>query len=197
MYPLIGGTPGRPDDWRIKTLVADKGLPELGSNAVSITIWESARDERSLAKEESMLEKAIEIALKAHQGQTDKAGAPYILHPLRVMLAGETETEQICGILHDVVEDSNVSLEDLKMEGFSDEVLQVLELLTRKESESYDEFIDRVMTNGTAMRVKLADLKDNMDLTRIEKITEADLVRVRKYRKAHDRIILKLAELTR
>ena len=141
-----------------------------------------------------MLEKAIEIAIKAHQGQLDKAGAPYILHPLRVMLSGETETEQICGVLHDVVEDSNVSLEDLKMEGFSDEVLQALDLLTKREGESYDGFIDRIVINGTAMRVKMADLKDNMDVSRLREVTEADLERVLKYRKAYDQILLRFTE---
>ncbi|MEJ5306660.1 MAG: hypothetical protein WHV63_12105, partial [Ignavibacteria bacterium] len=87
------------------------------------------------------LEKALEIAINAHKGQKDKAGMEYILHPIRVMLRGETEIEKICGILHDVIEDSNLTFEDLRNEGFSEEVISVLKLLTKEsENEDYDKF---------------------------------------------------------
>jgi hypothetical protein len=135
-----------------------------------------------------MLNKALEIAAKAHAGQVDKGGNLYILHPLRVMITRETELERICAVLHDVVEDSDITLEDLKKEGFSEEVIRVLDCLTKREGEDYNAFIDRVLTNETACHVKLADLIDNMNLTRIPNPTAEDEERLRKYQKAADRI---------
>lgn len=135
-----------------------------------------------------MLEKAILLATNAHQGQRDKAGQPYILHPLRVMFSTKSETERICAVLHDVIEDTDLTLDDLRNEGFSEEVLSVLDALTKRENESYDDFISRILPNKLACRVKLADIADNMDLSRIENPTEKDYQRVEKYRKAVDRI---------
>lgn len=135
-----------------------------------------------------MLNKAIEIATCAHTGQVDKAGAPYILHPLRVMLTRDNEIERICAILHDVIEDTDITFADLRNEGFSEEVITVLDCLTKRDGEAYDDFIDRVLINETACRVKLADLCDNMDLSRIENPTEKDKERLEKYKKASDRI---------
>lgn len=136
----------------------------------------------------NVLEKAIQIAAKAHEGQKDKAGQPYILHPLRVMLRTDTELERICAVLHDVIEDTPITLEMLKDEGFSPEVLTALEALTKRKDESYDNFISRVLENETACRVKLADLADNMDLSRIQTPTEEDFRRVEKYQRAVSRI---------
>lgn len=139
-----------------------------------------------------MLEKAIKIATEAHEGQTDKAGKEYILHPLRVMNSCANETEKICAVLHDVVEDTKITLKDLKNEGFSDEILRVLDLLTKRNGESYDSFIGRVCANETACRVKIADLKDNMDLSRLKNPTEEDYKRRDKYLKAMEMIYLAL-----
>lgn len=136
-----------------------------------------------------MLDKAIRIAAKAHEGQMDKAGQPYILHPLRVMFMRRNETERICAVLHDVIEDSDITIEYLRKEGFSEEVLSVLDALTKRENENYDDFIGRVIANKTACKVKLADLSDNMDLSRISNPTQEDYQRVEKYRKAADRIL--------
>lgn len=143
-----------------------------------------------------MLEKAILIAVNAHQGQIDKAGKPYILHPLRVMFSREDETERICAVLHDVIEDTDITLDYLKNEGFSEEVVTILDALTRRSNESYDEFINRILNNKLACYVKLADLSDNMDLSRIEKPTQKDYERIEKYRKARHRIldVLKMGE---
>jgi len=141
-----------------------------------------------------MLDKAILIASTAHQGQMDKAGEPYILHPLRVMLTRRTETERICAVLHDVIEDTNITLDYLKNEGFSENILSVLDALTRRKNETYDEFIDRILRNKIACYVKLADLSDNMDLTRIANPTKKDYKRIEKYRKAADRILETLEE---
>ncbi|HOQ36958.1 MAG TPA: GTP pyrophosphokinase [Acetivibrio sp.] len=136
-----------------------------------------------------MLDKAIRIAATAHEGQTDKAGQPYILHPLRVMFMLRKETEKICAVLHDVFEDTDITIEYLRKEGFSEEVLIALNALTRRENESYDDFIGRVIENKTACKVKLADLSDNMDLSRISNPTREDYNRIEKYRKATDRIL--------
>lgn len=136
-----------------------------------------------------MLNKAIEIAASAHTGQVDKAGEPYILHPLRVMLSRDNELERICAVLHDVVEDSNITFDDLRKKGFSEDVIEVLVCLTKSNGESYDEFIDRVLENEAACRVKLADIHDNMDLTRIKNPTKKDLARIRKYKEATEKIL--------
>ena len=136
-----------------------------------------------------MLNKAIEIATRAYTGQVDKAGAPYILHPLKVMLSRENELERICAVLHDVVEDSDISFEDLRKEGFSEEIIIVLDCLTKRKGESYDEFIARILGNETACHVKLADLCDNMNLSRIENPTEKDEARIKKYIEAAERIM--------
>ncbi len=130
------------------------------------------------------LDQAIKIAVDAHAGQKDKAGKPYILHPLRVMLKLQGETERIVAVLHDVVEDSDWTLEGLRDEGFPAEVLEALDCLTRRENETYEAFVKRASTNPIARVVKIADLQDNMDLGRIDKPAERDLARVRKYQKA-------------
>ena len=141
-----------------------------------------------------MLEKAILIAVNAHQGQVDKAGKPYILHPLRLMFSRQNETERICAVLHDVIEDTDITLDYLRNQGFSEEVLAALDALTKRNGESYDEFISRIINNRIACYVKLADLSDNMDLSRIEKPSEKDYERIEKYRKAKDRILGALGE---
>lgn len=128
-----------------------------------------------------MLEKAILIALEAHRGQVDKGGEPYILHPLRVMLAMKRECEKIAAVLHDVVEDSVWTLGMLKVQDFSDEVLDAVGALTRRSGESYSDFINRVGLNSIAREVKIADLKDNSDLSRIQNPSEVDFVRRDKY----------------
>ncbi|MDA8142115.1 MAG: GTP pyrophosphokinase [Desulfobacteraceae bacterium] len=132
----------------------------------------------------ALLEKALAIALHAHQGQKDKAGAPYILHPLRVMLRMETELEMIAAVLHDVVEDSGLTIEDLRREGMPEAALAAVAHLTRAEEESYEEFIERVKQNDIARKVKLADLEDNMNIKRMARPTEKDLARLKKYRRA-------------
>jgi len=130
------------------------------------------------------LEKAIQIAVQAHQGQKDKAGALYILHPLRVMLRLNSETEMIVAVLHDLVEDSNWTLEDLRQKGFSEVILAAIDCLTHKPEDSYDEFIAKVKTNPIAEKVKLADLEDNMHITRISNPGEKDWARISKYHRA-------------
>lgn len=135
-----------------------------------------------------MLEKARKIAEKAHQRQVDKGGHPYILHPLRVMEKCEAAEEKIVALLHDVLEDSEYTLEDLRKEGFADEILKALVCLTHREGEGYMEYIDRVCENPLAARVKYADLQDNMDISRIPNPAEKDYIRLEKYKIAKARI---------
>lgn len=138
----------------------------------------------------STLSRAIEIALDAHAGQTDKAGAEYILHPLRVMQRGQNKEEKICGVLHDVIEDSRYSLSDLEQEGFSADILDALRCLTKKpeEEDNYEAFIGRVLQNPLAIQIKMYDLLDNMDLTRHREVSDEDLQRFNKYLKAYWRL---------
>ncbi len=111
--------------------------------------------------------RVLEIVYKAHLGQVDKDGNPYKLHPVRVALHCQTEDEKIVALLHDVVEDTSLTLEDLKAERFSDEVINALCCLTKVKGEDYKIFIERVSTNRLVIRVKIQDLKDNMDVSRL------------------------------
>ena len=132
------------------------------------------------------LERAIEIAAAIHAGQTDKGGAPYILHPLRVMLRVARGAQQIVAVLHDVVEDSDgkITFDDLAREGFSREVIDGVRAVTKIDGESYEAFIARAALDPVGKAVKLADLAENSDLSRIDRPTQKDLERVEKYRRA-------------
>lgn len=136
------------------------------------------------AENEAGLERAIAIAAEAHAGQVDKGGAPYILHPLRVMLAMSEPRERIVAVLHDVVEDSDWTFEGLAEAGFSPAVIAALKALTKTDGEAYDAFIQRAKANPIARQVKLADIADNSDLTRISQPTTEDHWRMEKYRRA-------------
>ena len=135
-----------------------------------------------------MLVKAIQIAVSAHKEQVDKSGQPYILHLIRVMDAGETEQEKICGVLHDLVEDTDWTFEKLENEGFSEEIISALKCVTKQENEAYNVFINRIKANPLAIKVKLNDLRDNMDITRLVYITEKDTERLNKYLKAYQEL---------
>lgn len=128
------------------------------------------------------LERAIALAASAHAGQVDKAGSPYILHPLRVMLAVDFEQAQIVAVLHDVVEDTAVTLEDLRAAGFDPPLIDAIAALTKSAGESRIEAAHRAAANPIARVVKLADVADNMDLRRITHPTEADMARLEQYR---------------
>lgn len=130
------------------------------------------------------LERAIAIAAMAHEGQVDKAGMPYVLHPLRMMLRVDTPEARMTAVLHDVVEDTAVTLDQLRAEGFPEAVVDAVEVLTKRDGEDYDAFIRRVAPNSIARKVKLADLRDNADLSRIAQPTEKDRQRMEKYQRA-------------
>ncbi|MDB4948959.1 MAG: pyrophosphokinae [Gemmatimonadetes bacterium] len=130
------------------------------------------------------LEAAILLAAAAHRGQKDRAGAPYILHPLRLMLRMHTDAERIAAVLHDVVEDSEWTVDALRGEGFPDDVVDAVGALTRRAGESYDAAIRRAAAHPIARRVKVADLEDNMDVRRIAVVTPADADRLARYHRA-------------
>jgi (p)ppGpp synthase/HD superfamily hydrolase len=127
------------------------------------------------------LERAIELAAKAHAGQVDKAGQPYILHPLRLMLAVRTPHERMAAVLHDVVEDTSVSFDDLVAEGFPAEVVAAVRALTTTQGEKRIVAAHRAAADPVARAVKLADVADNMDLSRIAAPTQKDFDRLKEY----------------
>lgn len=129
----------------------------------------------------STLERAIEIAAAAHAGQVDKAGQPYILHPIRVMLRVSGDHERMAAVLHDVVEDTSVSLERIIEEGFPPEVVAAVQALTKQSGESRLQAAVRAAANPIAKVVKLADNAENMDLSRIPNPDEKDRARLREY----------------
>jgi len=133
----------------------------------------------------NLLEQAIALAVEKHRGQRDKYGQPYIMHPIRVMMQLETDTERIVGILHDIVEDSDVTFADLRAMGYDEIIISALDGVTRRDDESYEEFVTRTAQNPLSVRVKLADLQDNMDIRRLpHELTEQDFARLQRYRKA-------------
>lgn len=132
----------------------------------------------------NIIEKSLEIALKAYSGQKDKAGQPYILHPLRLMAKMETEEEMSVAILHDVIEDSDYTADDLLNEGIPSNVVEAVQLLSKLECENYDQFVDRVLTNSLASKVKKADIEDNINILRLDFVSNIDLERIAKYHKA-------------
>lgn len=132
--------------------------------------------------------RAVAIAALAHQGQFDRAGAPYIDHPLRLMLRASSPAERMAAVLHDVIEDSRWTLAELREEGFPEVVLRAVEHLTRRAGETYQEFIDRVLEDPLAVRVKLLDLEDNLDVRRLAEVGERDLERLARYHAARRRL---------
>ena len=139
----------------------------------------STRDES-----EAQLQRAIEFATRAHLGQIDKAGKDYISHPLRVMQNCTSHQAKIAAVLHDTIEDCDVTMEDLRALNLPETSLEAVELLTKKEGDDYNEYIRRIAANPTAREAKIADLRDNMNLARIPNPSEKDFARLEKYRGA-------------
>ena len=131
-----------------------------------------------------LLENAITIAVEAHRGQRDRTGATYIVHPMRVMAGVGSDIEKMVAILHDVVEDTDWTLERLKQEGFPTDVIEALDCVTQREGEEYDDFVKRSASNQIARKVRLADLEHNMDARRLSNVTEKDVERMKKYVRA-------------
>lgn len=135
------------------------------------------------------LERALLIATRAHEGVTDQGGAPYILHPLRLMQRQGNAEARIVALLHDVVEDSDCTLDALRAEGFPESVVQAVDRLTRREGETYEAFIERILPDSLACRVKLADIEDNLDIRRIGVLDEKALQRLQRYHRARLRLL--------
>ena len=136
--------------------------------------------------EQSMVDLALSIARKAHEGQLDKAGVDYIEHPIYVASQVDTEEEKAVALLHDVIEDSPVSAEELLQAGLPETVVTAVQVLTKKKEQDYQTYLETVKKNPLARVVKLADLKHNSDLSRLSSITEKDRERLKKYKKAID-----------
>ena len=132
----------------------------------------------------NIIDAAIGLACKAHAGQLDKAGQPYILHPLRLMLKFAGEPERIVAVLHDVVEDGGITLAELEQLGVPSSAVEAIDALTKRFGESYEDFILRLSVNGLARKIKIEDIKDNLDMSRLASLNEEDVQRIKKYHKA-------------
>ncbi|MCL1125104.1 hypothetical protein [Shewanella surugensis] len=135
-----------------------------------------------------LIELSIDTALNAHKGQKDKAGKPYILHPLRLMAKMQTPNEMMVAVLHDVLEDSSLTAADLVKLGIPDEVVKAIECLTKCEGEAYGDYLERVLSSLLAVKVKRADLEDNMNILRLDTMTDKDLNRLQKYHQAWQKL---------
>lgn len=150
-----------------------------------------------MTKQQKMLSKAIWIAVVAHKDQFDRGGTPYICHPMKVMHYLKTTDEELqcVAILHDVVEDSNISYKELRDQGMSERVVEAVKALTKVPGEEYDEYKQKVFSNIDAMKVKLCDLRHNSDIRRLKGVTEKDQARIRKYNEFFLEIQFKLKEM--
>ncbi len=144
-----------------------------------------------------MFDKAMFIAAREHLGVRDKGGHAYILHPMRIAMRLRTNDEELMSIaiLHDVIEDSKLTFEDLKAEGFTDRVIEGLKLLTHQKGVSYDDYIDGMRGNRDALLVKREDLRDNSDITRLKGVSEKDFERMNKYIRSFAKVEAYLKEL--
>ncbi len=131
-----------------------------------------------------LVEISLQIALKAHSGQIDKAGQVYILHPLRVMARMDTDEERAVALLHDVIEDTEYIAESLLDAGIPLTVVDTIQCLTKRYGENYEQFIRRILTNELAVKIKIADIEDNLDVLRLDTLGDDDLERIRKYHTA-------------
>jgi len=137
-----------------------------------------------------MLRKALMLCCEIHKDQVDKGGAPYYMHPITVALKMETEEQKIVALLHDVVEDSDTTLDDLRSMGFSDRIVDAVNAVTKKDGESYGVYLKKIKENDLAKAVKLGDLEHNSDLSRLNRVpTEKDYKRVYRYQKAKEYLL--------
>lgn len=139
----------------------------------------------------STIEKAIALAARKHSGQKDKGQQPYIFHPLRLMFKVKTSDQQIVAVLHDILEDTDTTIVDLISLGFSQDIIDAILALTKKEGESRIEAAYRAVKNPIARVVKLVDVADNMDLSRIAQPTNKDLLRLEEYKQVHSILMTK------
>lgn len=131
-----------------------------------------------------LTKKAMKLCFEAHKDQVDKSGLPYVFHPFHLAEQMDDELTTVAALLHDVVEDTDYALDDLRNMGFPEEVLEALALLTHEDSVPYMEYVAKAKENSIARAVKLADLRHNSDLTRLDYVDDRALARVEKYRQA-------------
>lgn len=131
-----------------------------------------------------MTKKALKLSFEAHKNQIDKSGIPYVYHPFHIAEQMNDENTTIVALLHDVVEDTDIGFNELTEMGFSNEIIEALKLLTHDDSVPYEQYIDMIKSNDIAKAVKLADLRHNSDLTRLDNVDEKALKRAEKYKKS-------------
>ena len=136
-----------------------------------------------------LYDKALQIAIRAHKGQKDKAGHDYILHPIRVSERCDDPRAKIVALLHDTIEDTDVTADYLREEGFTEEIVEAVLAVTRREGEEYNDYVRRAAQNELGRMVKRADLEDNMDIRRLPELTDRDVERLRKYLRAWQYIV--------
>lgn len=130
--------------------------------------------------------KAMKLCFEKHKEQFDKSGLPYVFHPFHLAEQMQDEDSTIVALLHDVVEDTNITFEDLSKLGFSSKIIDALRLLTHEEGVPYMEYVKKIKNNELARKVKIADLTHNSDLTRLDVVDEKSINRVKKYKDALD-----------
>lgn len=140
---------------------------------------------KSMMNFDELQEKAMQIAIKVHRGQLDKGGNDYINHPIRVSENCSLDEEKVVALLHDTIENGDITADYLLMQGFPRGIVDAILSVSRNKDESYFDFILRCKDNPIGRRVKIADLKDNMDITRLKELTENDIERLKKYHKAY------------
>lgn len=132
-----------------------------------------------------LLEKAAMICLTKHSGQTDKAGKAYFIHPMRVAMACATDEQRIVAMLHDTIEDTDITADILLENGFPRHIVDAILSLTRQPGETYEQFVERCSLNPIGRQVKLRDIEDNMNLLRLNSVDEHSIARLNRYIKAH------------
>lgn len=133
---------------------------------------------------DELFDRAMQIAIRAHMGQKDKAGRDYVMHPIRVAERCKDPRAKIVALLHDTIEDTPVTAEYLRGEGFPEEIILGVLSVTKHDEEEYDDFVARTAENAIGREVKIADLEDNMDIRRLKEINDKDVERLRKYLRA-------------
>jgi len=136
----------------------------------------------------SDLDEALFLAVQAHSGQKDRFGSPYILHPLRMMVRMTSDEEKIVAVLHDAVEKTPLTLDDLRGKKFTEDIIDAVDRLTKRENEPYEKHIERASANPISLKVKLADLEDNMAQARAHLFSEKEEKRLQRFQKAKDRL---------
>ena len=131
-----------------------------------------------------LYDKALQIAMRAHEGQKDKAGQDYVMHPIRVAERCDDPRAKVVALLHDTIEDSDITADYLREEGFTEEIVEAVLAVTRREGENYDDYVRRAAQNELGKMVKRADLEDNMDIRRLPELTDRDVERLQKYLRA-------------